>query len=1014
MVPMQKTIPAAAIAIFLILFPAIHASYPSGLAAYWPLDSNANDALGSYNGTVTGAALNSTGKVSGSYTFSNSSSTYIDFGTSPAFNGSASFSVSAWIRPRGVSNRIILSRRDPNSPNYGWQLYIRSDATGGDLVFAIDNADGFQYANSAFNGFSSQETWYHVAATVNGSTISVYVNGQPNGSATYANSVENIATSLLAGKASFTASYFDGSIDEIAIFNRTLSASEIALYYNNSKDGVKNYFGDCRHSCPSFGFGTPTSGSSVASTSLFANVSIDSPAALKNFTFNWNGTNYSFYDDSLVAMLTYDNEPAFSGNGTRATDHSKYSNAQYLGGMIEDFDRGSYSGWNVDCGNVVSATMITGYYGPYAVRLNSTPGTNGLVCLYKSNFFNATAGDTLSYACRGSGCRVCVFNGSTCLNSDYTKSGIANWTVFTTPILYTQNSVSIYLYNNGSFGAASDYDFISQGPYFASGKYGQGLSFDGLNDFSYLANAASLENITEGSYTWGAWYYPKSLPSGIIYHESGTIICKDGYHTGLFYSSSGAFYANLWNSSNSALWVTSPLTYAVSKWYHVMISVNATSKLAILYINGAAVANGTYFGPLRDYGTTTVRIGYCYTPGQSYDYLANGTIDEVRIYNRALSASEVKQLYLSNLRKLNSTAWEFVTNQTNLTDGAYSFGAFATDTQGYADSTGIRPVTLAYNPIVSSYGGETTNFAAVADITNVTNLTLEKTGKGKIKFPATYSVNAAGADFDTQVIIGNGFISVNSSALDSSFNSTAALTMNLTGVYSSATAPTIYYYEAFASSLATIVNNGQACSAPRCTGVSWNQGTGILTFNVSGFSDYGVNGSGNYNGAGGSPSNSTGTLGINITSTNQIAVYTSNGMNDSTFSFVPVTPPAAGSITLMSNETSNTTGGELGFLVENQGNVNVSITVASDKNAASFIGGSAPLFQMFGGVDEAGACSSLDTDMQSLSISEITVCPSLDYADSQDAIWAYVLVKIDSDSPPQTSTATLTFTSTQV
>ncbi len=166
--------------------------------------------------------------------------------------------------------------------------------------------------------------------------------------------------------------------------------------------------------------------------------------------------------------------------------------------------------------------------------------------------------------------------------------------------------------------------------------------------------------------------------------------------------------------------------------------------------------------------------------------------------------------------------------------------------------------------------------------------------------------------------------------------------------------------------------------------------------------------------AGGAPMNSSGTLGINITSTNQIAVYTSSAKNNSAFSFIPVTPPAAGSITLMSNESSNVTSGDTSFLVENQGNVNVSITVASDKNASLFIGGSTPLFRMFGAQNKTGSCPGINATMQDLGNTPITICPSLAFADTQDTIWAYVLVRINSDSPPQTNTATLTFTSTQV
>ncbi|HQT45355.1 MAG TPA: hypothetical protein PLO51_05215, partial [Candidatus Micrarchaeota archaeon] len=72
------------------------------------------------------------------------------------------------------------------------------------------------------------------------------------------------------------------------------------------------------------------------------------------------------------------------------------------------------------------------------------------------------------------------------------------------------------------------------------------------------------------------------------------------------------------------------------------------------------------------------------------------------------------------------------------------------------------------------------------------------------------------------------------------------------------------------------------------------------------------------------------------------------------------------------------------------------------------------LLQMFGAENKTGSCPGINTSVQDLGASAITVCPSLAFTDTQDTIWAYILVKIYSDSPPQTNTATLTFTSTQV
>ncbi|HQT45096.1 MAG TPA: LamG domain-containing protein, partial [Candidatus Micrarchaeota archaeon] len=425
--------------------------------------------------------------------------------------------------------------------------------------------------------------------------------------------------------------------------------------------------------------------------------------------------------------------------------------------------------------------------------------------------------------------------------------------------------------------------------------------------------------------------------------------------------SGGALYGLVRTSGG---YQSSALSYPVSGGMWNFIAITADSGNYSLYINGALVSQVASSGILAT--NKTLFFG----SGNPSAYFA-GYMDEVAFFNRSINASEVSQFYNNSRGGL----------------GDY-FNASTLD-------------------MISNFTGLTTNLSNLSNPYNVTGLVLDKPGRGTIRFPASHGVNAFSQDYDSYVLLGSGFIAVNASALDSSFNSSATLDLNLTGIYSGFSAPPIYYSHQFANSSSAIIQSGALCSAPRCTGIYWNYSTGILEFNVSGFSGYAI-----YNGSG---SQAAGTLGLNITSTNQIAVYTASAKNNSAFSFIPVAPPAASSITLTSNKSSNVINGDTGFLVENQGNVNVSITVASDKNASVFIGGSTPLFQMFGGVNESGACggTGLNTSMQDLGASAITVCPSLAYPDTADTIWAYVLVRINSDSPPQTNTATLTFTSTQ-
>ncbi len=1064
---------ATAFTLFLFLaFGISFAAYPSGLVSYWTFDSNANDALGLNNGTVSGAILNSTGgKVGGAYDFKvalnninfNQSSS-LDFASGSSFTYLGYFKSSY----NATDQRILYKFNATEGSGYAVFLQSNCELWGVTWSAAKSNvtrASGVNYCDGQ---------WHHLAFVrdqQNG-LILLYVDGLVrNSTVELPRSLANSARLGFGIDYGFGSLYFNGSLDEMALFNRSLSASEISLYYNNSKDGVKNYFGDCRHACPAFGAGNLNNGSAVAATSVFANITLDTATQLRNFTFSWNGTNYSFYDSSLAGMWSFeegalsDNFNSASISGSRwnvsptasisvnrlmaTTSTASWQNAgvtsKYpLSGDYDiqmDFDAGSWgtptTQWNAFFGLNTPLDAVLCYYS------KSSDGTKRYYSWDQAA--GSSFGGSLNLADTSGKIRVTrVGNNVSCYyyNSGwilYATSVSSNFSGDTYVLLTTGNrdsgqSVTTYfdnfIVNKGqkfsdsslySNSATSNGTISSQ-----QGQFGQYAVFSGAPSGTYITTLDNdrldmfLRNVT-----LSAWFkfsqQQENYYNGTAYYGS---IAGKGWLASVPDGGYGLFTVNdsiSWQVRKDPVntYLTSPLTYRDGQWHNAVgVLSRGSSPNLLLYIDGALV-NSTTNSSIDNQNLNSTfgfDIGISEgTPG-SYRFYFNGSLDEVRLYNRSLSALEVKQLYLSSLRKLNSTAWEFVTNQTNLSNGAYTYAGFATDTQGYTDTTGIRSVTLGYSPVISTYGGSTTNFATVPDLSNVTNLTLEKVGKGKIKFPPAYSVNAVGQDYDSQIIMDNGIISVNSSALDQSFNSTAILTVDTTGVYAGSSTPMIYYYPGFATNRSAIVQSGTACSAPRCTGITWNSTSNILTFNVTGFSSYGVNDSGLGGASNGTSTNNTATLGINITSTNQIAVYTSNGLNDSTFSFVPVTPPAAGSVTLMSNEVSNTTGGELGFLVENQGNVNVSITVASDKNAAAFIGGSTPLFQMFGGANESGSCAGtgLNTSMQDLGASAITVCPSLAYPDTADTIWAYVLVRINSDSPPQTNTATLTFTSTQV
>jgi hypothetical protein len=83
----------------------------------------------------------------------------------------------------------------------------------------------------------SQNNWYHIAYVVNSTSYNIYVNGNLVGSGTY-----NTATPLLydsthnlkIGWSGYTGEYFIGIIDEVMIYDRALSATEVTTLYTTT------------------------------------------------------------------------------------------------------------------------------------------------------------------------------------------------------------------------------------------------------------------------------------------------------------------------------------------------------------------------------------------------------------------------------------------------------------------------------------------------------------------------------------------------------------------------------------------------------------------------------------------------------------------------------------------------------------------------------------------------------------------------------------------------------------
>jgi len=199
---------------------------------------------------------------------------------------------------------------------------------------------------------------------------------------------------------------------------------------------------------------------------------------------------------------------------------------------------------------------------------------------------------------------------------------------------------------------------------------------------------------------------------------------------------------------------------------------------------------------------------------------------------------------LANLQTegMSKTVLETINESQWSSTGGFVAGTldFAIDlgTTNPANTPKLNGISINYStsvtPTYSTFTSEeTTNFSVENDLENVTGMILAIIDKGKIEFAEDYEMNCKNQDYDTNIVIEDEFISVNTAALDESFNSSATITLE--GV----TCPveTITYQEGTFTSKDDIIAGGNncelegVCSNIQCTGTT-------LTFDVAHFTGF--------------------------------------------------------------------------------------------------------------------------------------------------------------------------------
>ncbi len=200
-----------------------------GLVAYYPLDADASDASGNgLDGVVMGETQPTDGASGGAMLFDGDGD-YIEVAHNALLDITGPISLSLWIRPdaedpegQGTETAPMAKAGSAASPPWSWQVRYGWGSPKPYMAFTFNTSPrAWAYVNQNL----AQGEWQHIACSADGETLTAYLNGLATES-TPMGAITSSPTPVLIGTDGWSCDWI-GAIDEVAIYNRALSAEEM-------------------------------------------------------------------------------------------------------------------------------------------------------------------------------------------------------------------------------------------------------------------------------------------------------------------------------------------------------------------------------------------------------------------------------------------------------------------------------------------------------------------------------------------------------------------------------------------------------------------------------------------------------------------------------------------------------------------------------------------------------------------------------------------------------------------
>ena len=659
----------------------------TGLTGYWNLDetsgTTASDSSGSgNNGTLYGGVVFGTNSISPAQVDDgldfDGSDDYISIPNHSSLQFTSAITVAAWVRADswGTSYDVdVILRKGEGNPN-NWQFAIAE----GRVALFLDDSD-----SNGIRGNTTLNTgqWYHVAATWDGSEVRIYVDAVlDNTPASYTSTIGTDTRPVYLGGRSGT-DLLDGALDDVRVYDRALTAADIQALYDlaSSSTGIAAYlsttggatFGGLTVEDEDIAYYDPN----LATTAMYAEGDsiFTSDEDTDAFHIQSNGKillspvnnatigSLSFEDEDVVeydpntgtATMYFEGDTVFSGdedvdafcvlsNGNlvlSTTGNATIGSLSFSDEDLVEYNPGTGTATLLLDGSTVITDDSGNGHDINAVHVDA----DGYIYLSMNN--NSTI-DGLSFGDDdvvrydpNSGSATIVFDGSlfSASNEDIDALALpvpisetleANWKL--TELTGSTAADSSVAALDGTYTGGVTLN--SNGPYPGTGTVA--AEFDGTTDYVDLPDMNY--EFTNG-FSAAFWFKPDAAPTveyGFLCISNGQDV--DDIWIGWLPGTGIELYFSDTIDGEQYRWLDDMVDPVVGKWQHFAVSVDPNGN-ATIYRDGEAIVSGFVSLPAQVNRTENF-IG-----DSVWNDNFDGSMFDVRVWNREISATEVADLY---------------------------------------------------------------------------------------------------------------------------------------------------------------------------------------------------------------------------------------------------------------------------------------------------------------------------------------------------------------------------------